>query len=630
MLTCVVLLLVASGVTVADVESRLWGMLNGEDVTAADAQRALSELMGWCAHSPSGVVVGGQGVRVADYDVRRFQREIRKNVPARHFLKVTGIGPAPLRVRVPVDSDTGEIEVYRRVSRGLYVRILDKPRHAPNYVSFETRHPGKFVVREIDEHSNPPLPKCLSPDVFAPSSSGPEAKAKWRLFRVEPDRIAGAVPVILIHGLGTDRWGEFIHWAANSLEAEGLRANFQLWDFQHEPQGVDAPIGFSPDYPAFEESIIAYLNRFIIDATETGVETDGVRYFLPDGPMCLLAHSHGGLKARAFMKNFPEQAERVVVVISVDAPHTGAPLAIPEWFRHTLTRVGVSTPSNLGLIIQGGIADLFMNFWMSKDRQSDLDAGWGNFDAQGGFGIPMLDFRAFSFERGFMKVSLSPRDANQDGARYLPGYDDCTFEPEAPLSTYCGGLDAVMPERRGENHLDKFILYGAYLTRISDWFGLLGAANKALQDPVSFTVESVGIRMAHVLMSIVASAGGDAPLGVYALGDGFTPLQSQLMLDGRQTELIYETKVVDGWRVPVIPYRHRDDIIREHTLVNPENLRILAGWTHLDTITGRYSVLTGHSRLFSMWADDLLDAIGISRPVTSSRAGSDANGRSIR
>ena len=100
-------------------------------------------------------------------------------------------------------------------------------------------------------------------------------------------------------------------------------------------------------------------------------------------------------------------------------------------------------------------------------------------------------------------------------------------------------------------------------------------------------------------MATVASQGSDVPLGVYALNDGLVPLQSQFVLDGKQASLLYDTKLVNGWRTPVVPYRPRWDLIREHTLANPERLRVLTNWTHLDTLTGRYSTRTGHSVLFS-------------------------------
>lgn len=441
-----------------------------------------------------------------------------------------------------------------------------------------------------------------------PASADPAAKAAWKLFRVEPDKVAGPVPVILIHGLENDRWAHFIDWAANSPEAAAFRANFQVWDFKHEATGVNAAIGFSRDYPGFEESIVTYLNRFIVQATIDGVETGGVRYYFPEGPMCMLTDSSGGLKARAFMVNFPEQADRVLAVVTLSAVHLGTPLATPEWLRYTLTYLGPSKLPYVARMVRGELSQYMLSDFLCVQRQSDLDTGWGNFDAEGGTGLPALNFRAWQPGQGVRTLSLSPRDANQTDARTLPGYADTTFEPAERLSTYCGGMENIMPSARGEMGLDKFFLYGAYLLFPADW-PWLSDDNKSLDDRKQNAMENAGLRVSYAILGAVVSADGTSPLGVYLLNDGISPLQSQLLLDGKETERLYETKVVNSRSVPVVPFRVREDVLREHTLVNPDRLRLLPGWSHLDTITGRYNSTTGHSALFTMVADDFLSVL---------------------
>ena len=49
--------------------------------------------------------------------------------------------------------------------------------------------------------------------------------------------------------------------------------------------------------------------------------------------------------------------------------------------------------------------------------------------------------------------------------------------------------------------------------------------------------------------------------------------------------------------------------IFEHTLALPERLRILKGWSHLDTITGRYCLESGRSELFPRVVEDLLSVM---------------------
>ena len=110
-------------------------------------------------------------------------------------------------------------------------------------------------------------------------------------------------------------------------------------------------------------------------------------------------------------------------------------------------------------------------------------------------------------------------------------------------------------------------------------------------------------------MGFVPSAGADWPMSPYRMGDGFVPLQSQLMLDGKETIPVYKTHEVLGWRVPVLPFTPDLELIAQHTLADPERIRIWPGWSHLDTVTGRYNQETGHSELFIQVAADLASVL---------------------
>lgn len=120
---------------------------------------------------------------------------------------------------------------------------------------------------------------------------------------------------------------------------------------------------------------------------------------------------------------------------------------------------------------------------------------------------------------------------------------------------------------------------------------------------------NVGLRVANVLMGLLASKGGDWPASPYRVGDGFIPLQSQLMLDGREDRYIYETRQVAGWTLPYLPLRLDRDVINRHTLGDPDKIRIWPGWSHFDTVTGRYNKETGHSELFRQIERDLLSVV---------------------
>lgn len=371
--------------------------------------------------------------------------------------------------------------------------------------------------------------------------------------------------------------------------------------------GINAPIGFDPNCPLFDESIVAYLHRFILEAEDLGFETDGVTYRLPDGPFAMLTHSHGGLKAHAFLVNFPEYAARCLAVISLAGPHMGTPLGSPEWMRHTVSRVGIFKPN-----ITERVLDLaYDTDFISVRKQSDLNLGWGNSDAQGRYGLPYIAFTAWTRAEGCVPRVLSPRDANQTGARTLPGYElDTTFEPQVPLETYCGALDLITPAYRGDLYTDKFFLYAGYL---QPGRGILAELRRAgdgvAAGRATDIYENLGLRLVNLLLGCTRSAGADWPMSPYRMTDGAIPLQSQLMLDGKETEPIFATCELCGWRVPAFWAGPNWNVIHEHTLVNPDRIRILPGWSHLETVNGRYDKNTHHSALFSMIAHDLLSVI---------------------
>lgn len=441
-------------------------------------------------------------------------------------------------------------------------------------------------------------------------SQDPAAKAAWRLTRSVAGEVNGPTPLILLHGLSTDFWDVFEQWASDSDEAAEFRKQFQLWKYLTPNEGVNAAVGYSSAYPGFDESLAAYLNRFIVNAEENGSEgTDGETYYFPEGPFCMLTHSQGGVTARAFLANFPDLADRCLGVVTLSAPHTGSPGATPEWVRYTLAKLGPSRRQIFPQPLRGAFAGFLLDNYLSTQRQSDMDMGWANFDAQGIGGIPTRHFRTWIPLRGFEWRTLSARDANITDARQLPGYDDDTFEPAELLSNYCGGIDEITPSTRGEMNMHKFFLYAGYLEPGSNWDELRDQAEQAYGGGNTGLYYNAALRVLSALMAQIETNGSRPPLGTFLLSDGFVPLQSQLMLDGLEEKPIYKTRVVKGRTLPLRPFTPRQKLIREHTLANPGRLRILEGWSHYDTITGRYNADTKSSPLFPMVAEDLLSVL---------------------
>lgn len=606
------LLLLSLGAA-ADLESLVHSRLEGGPPIAAAYQRTLGDTLGWSITSPRGVTVTGPRASVRDIDPTALAEEIGEDTPLLHYVHVGGQGPKPLQVQAVVSPSVGNIEVFRRLEKGLFARIDAPLQRMRDRVAFEVSFPGVFVVREEDEHSHVDWDALgqTRDDKGAiyqkpPPSRDPARKEVWRFYRVAPAQITGRYPLVLVHGLGTDRWAEFIAWATSSPEAEEFRARYQLWNFSHPMGGINAALGYDPECPTFEESIVAYQYRMMKAAETEGVETDGIRYFFPQEPLALMGNSQGVQKIRAFLIHFPEYGERSLAIISLGGSHHGSPWASAEWLRHTASRLGLLTPSLVERLVDYG----FSTNYFSITSQNDVDTAWLNLDAAGGAGLPTRAFTTWSRAEGRQARVLSPRDANQVAARTLPGYEqDTTFEPQLPLENECGALDQITPATRGELYTDRIFFYASYTRPGRDWWPLLTQAFRGESGPVLSLFENAGLRVTYHLYGLVASQGGDWPLGVYRLNDGFVPLQSQVMLDGKETERVYETRTVLGWTVPVLPLRPNWEVIQAHTLGDPAKIRMLPGWSHLDTVTGRYNRGSGHSPLFAQVATDLLSVL---------------------
>lgn len=595
------LMLAASLGAVTEVHERLHALLEGEaGASSAAVQRALGATLGWSASAPSGVIAGGRGVAVADRDPAEVWAEIGAEIPILHYFEVSGHGPEAIRIHAPAPDDGRLIEVYRRVQPGIYLRIAEPAPARDGFARAEVSWPGEFVVRAADAHSFPE-DKSLFPRTPDPSTD-PALRFHWQLAPVRPDVISGPYPLILVHGAATDRWGEFIHWATHSEGAADFRAHFQLWNFLHNMYGINAAIGLDPGCPTFDESIVAYLARFMASARESGVRWNDERVFLPEGPFAMMGHSHGVLKIRALLAHFPEEGAACFAAVMLGGPHMGAPWSTVEWLRHTVARFGITRPNPAELLLEDAVA---ANYF-SIGSQSDHDMGWANLDE----GIPFVRFRTWTRAEGRTRRVLSPRDAAITGARELPGFEeDTTFEPQELLENYCGGLDFITPAFRGDLHSDKFFLYGSYLVAGQGLLGVLRRAGDGLMERETYLFESLGLRFANLMAAFTKSANGDFPMSPYLLSDGYVPLQSQLMLDGQETAPVFETVEKLGWAHPRLPVRHRLEVLREHTLGDPERLRIFPGWSHLETVTGRYNRATGESAYFEEIAADLLSAL---------------------
>lgn len=599
------LVIVALTGAVTDIERAYHKTLRGEGASVADMQAAWASTMGLRCTTGDGVIASGNQVSVQSLDIATLSGEIPEEAEIRHYVELSGQGPEPLHLYLPRDPHGQPTAVYRRVEPGLFVEPAMPPVAMGGYWHVKVNWPGRFVVHAPQ---TPDEGKVLFPE-YPPAEPGPERKWRWDFYRVGADEVDGSIPIILIHGSNTDRWSDLVHWARFSPEAGNFRSQFQLWNFSHKMSGVNAAIGFDPSYPGFEESIIAYLYRFVEEATAEGARnpvTLDLHTFPAEGPIAIITNSHGALKARAFMINFPDYGDRVIGAVTLGGPHMGTPLATLEWLRHTVSRFGLLRPNAREFLLR----DALETNYISMTSQGDFDMGWLNADRGPGYGgIPYTRFNTWTGETGMESRVLSPRDANITGARDMGGFNDPTFDPASLLSTYCGGLEVITPEARGELYMDRFFLYGGYLHRGRGWLDMMLRAGDGHIDAQTTRVEGSVLRAVSMLMGFMPAEDADWPVSPYRLNDGFVPLQSELMLDGRETRPVFKTTEILGWRVPILPFTPDMEVIAEHTLANPDRIRIWPGWSHLDLTTGRYNRDTMHSPLYVQVAADLLSVV---------------------
>lgn len=588
------------------------GVLSNDGRTAVDVQRALNETLALQAFTADGVCVTGTLPEVEALDRNVWDGETAAAGVVGHALRVGGRGPAPLRVSVPLSSLPKAPSVgaqswsgYARAAPGVFLKLDTTADARTGTLEFSCPAPGEYAVAAESRETAEAAAKGFIPSSPDPVSD-PALKKDWRLYPVAPEKITGAVPVVLIHGATNDRWAEFTHWAEHSPEAEAFRRDFSLWNFRHEMFGIDGAMGFDPDCPSYEESISAYLRRFLEQAETQGVEEDGVRYYFPPGPFALLTHSSGSQKAQAFLANNPDYAERVLVWVTLGPCHTGTPIATMEWNLHTLSRLGLGRANPLFALFRR----LLDRNYLTDKRQADLDSGWLNTDSAGGQGIPLRRFKTTEPGGKRKKRVLSPRDAARSDARGLPGFEeDTTFLPDPPLETWCGGADLVIPSERGQLHTDRLIIHASYTDGRIRLFDLLRRSNDGVADGTTIFMEGLALAIGGRLMGLFDSAGSGWPMGAYQLNDGFIPLQSQVFLDGAQTAPVFETRTALGRTLPDTPLRPNLEVIASHTLAQPENIRIWKNWSHLETVTGRYTLRTRSSAYFTAVAADLSSAL---------------------
>jgi hypothetical protein len=354
---------------------------------------------------------------------------------------------------------------------------------------------------------------------------------------IHPATQPNSIPLILVHGDGSDghfipewtpidpyitpwepdtacRWGMFLSYvAAHSQDFE--RFDIYLW---RHPSA--RPIGFNGT---------------------TGNAKDFARDFyaqgfgnLPIRPI-ILAHSRGGLVVRSFMnayRNGHPQGDDIAGLITLDTPHHGSPVAIPDWAALIWRQyVGnyVDAFNNLVCPDQGtlfwGTVPSGVGGFLDTDRIGTISLAWDNMDGAVTGGDCISDFNVIIATA--QQCCLTTRDVN--------GADDRESDPTIWLpqtyKTAFGTLAQLNINQAASGQFLKIVTFGAYDEDLAD-----NGNPASMGDLITWALiserndEHGALKYFTLLLANASEALTNRGLGYWA-NDGMVPVQSSLLLD---------------------------------------------------------------------------------------------------
>ncbi len=331
---------------------------------------------------------------------------------------------------------------------------------------------------------------------------------------------SGSVPIILIHGwtaegrIDGDADSGCAHWSSflNNLLTAELEDTYSFYIFYHD---TTKAIGFDGS----------------ANADELGSAIDSLN-LTTDTQFGMIAHSRGGLVARAFLNRYRSglYGERLFLLLTLGTPHHGAPAAVPDWGLSSLKDVRVDGKEdclinnlyNLTTDVVQICSPKVGPFRIPVKRRpifnigeiGALDLGWDNFDGPE-HGIDYVS--SFVIDApGPIAVgathTLSIVDSNTVQSVLPAGQVDNDLHPSA------GSESAGSLSNLNEHELfgNKFVVYGGYFS-----------------DPSHSTItfenqSSAPLEYAGRLLGDFKSK--DSDLQLFFANDGLVPIQSAIFL----------------------------------------------------------------------------------------------------
>ncbi len=476
-------------------------------------------------------------------------------------------------------------------------------------------HAGQYVAAKISDFVNIACPTTPTPCDFFP--------ATLKQVRDDAGQVVGtgSIPIVLLHGTGSYRRpaGEYARW--KNLIDYALAGNldldkYQLWWFERH---TDKPIGYDE---TLTDSSAKELRTQIDNCRQNKINGNSA-LFPPAGQQFLIvAHSQGGLVARAFM-NKQNGADEVMAMITLATPHHGSPGAVPDWIYLTTFDFFPIGNSILHMTL-GGSFNQYYRTTFDRFAYGEADLAWDNFDDA----IPHFWSFPLPYACGEMASHiLSPNDGGLPYSNAYPNDDDMELPSGyyAPPGRYGRAVGTTLSElNAADPYLKKIIFYGGYLSEKQGiaidliMYKTSSKDNDSLckscdgLDTASATKETWGLRGASGMMASIKA--GEPFLtwkgtAYYAANDGMVPLQSALMLEPATTaapEPIYGVNTflfaspTTQWPIGL----DRDKIVnRLPSGVPATHIRYCKNYTHLDMVEGLQR--DGGEELFNSIVQDI-------------------------